>query len=116
MYNSYVFGGYLIYRFFPDSRYRVFVDGRAIVGGEDYFTESLKVSQLTPEWQETLDKYKVNWMIVETNSSLTVFLFANHQWKLVYSDNIASIFMRDAQENREIIEKYSDVKPAYAKQ
>lgn len=55
MYNSYVFGGYLIYRFFPDPRYRVFVDGRAIVGGEDYFTESLKVSQLTPQWQQTLD-------------------------------------------------------------
>jgi hypothetical protein len=116
MYNSYNFGGYLIYRFFPDPRYRVFVDGRSIVGGEDYFTESLKVSQLTPQWQETLDKYKVNWMIVETNSPLTVFLFANHQWKLVYSDNIASIFMSDAKENREIIEKYSDVKPVYAKQ
>jgi hypothetical protein len=115
MYNSYVFGGYLIYRFFPDPRYRVFVDGRGIVGGEDYFSEYLKVSQLTPEWQETLDKYKVNWIIEETNSPLTVFLSTYHEWKLVYSDNIASIFVKDTQENREVIEKYPGVKPAYGR-
>jgi hypothetical protein len=115
MYNSYVFGGYLIYRFFPDPRYRVFVDGRAIVGGEDYFVESLKVSLLTPEWQDILEKYKVNWMIVETNSPLTLFLSTHDDWKLVYSDNIATIFVKDVKENREVIEKYPGVRPAYGK-
>ena len=70
---------------------------------------------MTPEWQETLDKYKVNWMIEETHSPLTVFLSTSHEWKLVYSDNIASIFVRDTQENRELIEKYPGVKPAYGK-
>jgi len=113
MYNSYAFGGYLIYRFFPDPRYRVFVDGRGIVGGEDYFTEYLKVEQLTPEWQETLAKYKINWIIQETNSRLTVLLSSHHNWKLIYSDNIASIFVKDMWENREVIEKYPGVKPAY---
>jgi hypothetical protein len=54
-------------------------------------------------------------MIVETNSPLTVFLFAYHEWKLVYSDNIASIFVKDTQENRQVIEKYPGVKPAYGK-
>jgi hypothetical protein len=113
MYNSYVFGGYLIYRFFPDPRYRVFVDGRGIVGGEDYLTEYAKVSQLTPEWKKTLEKYQVNWIIEETNSPLSVSLSAQHEWKLVYSDNIASIFVKNVPENREVIEKYLDVKPAY---
>lgn len=54
-------------------------------------------------------------MIVETNSPLTVFLSAYHEWKLVYSDNIASMFMRDTQDNRAVIEKYPGVKPAYGK-
>jgi hypothetical protein len=115
MYNSYVFGGYLIYRFFPDPHYRVFVDGRGIVGGEDYFAEYLKVNELTPEWQKTLDKYKVSWIIQETNSPLTVLLSSRHEWKLVYSDNIASVFVKHTPENREVIEKYPGVKPAYGK-
>jgi hypothetical protein len=114
MYNSYVFGGYLIYSFFPDPRYRVFVDGRAIVGGEDYFVESLKVSELTPEWKKILDKYKVAWMIVETNSVLTVFLFERPEWKLVYSDDVASIFVKKTPENSRLIEQYRTVKPAYS--
>jgi hypothetical protein len=115
MYNDYVFGGYLIYSFFPDPRYRVFVDGRAIVGGDDYFTEYLKVSQLTPQWESVLEKYQVNWIIEETNSILTLFLAERHDWKLVYSDTVASIFVKNVPENRYLIEKYSGVKPVFGK-
>ena len=115
MYNSYVFGGYLIYSFFPDPRYRVFVDGRAIVGDESYFVEALKVSELTPEWQKILDRYKVDWMIVETNSVLTVFLFERPEWKLVYSDDVASIFVKETPENSRLIEESRTLKPAYSK-
>jgi hypothetical protein len=115
MYNSYVFGGYLIYSFFPDPRYRVFVDGRAIVGGEDYLVESLKVSELTPEWKKILDRYKVDWMIVETNSILTVFLFERPEWKLVYSDDVASIFVKDTPANSRLIEEHRPLEPAYRK-
>lgn len=111
MYNSYVFGGYLIYSFFPDPRYRVFVDGRAFVGGDDYLTESLKVSFLTPEWRETLEKHRVNWVIEGSRSPFSVFLSAHRDWKLVYSDEVASIFVKNVPENRPIMDRYSDVKP-----
>lgn len=111
MYNSYVFGGYLIYSFFPDPRYRVFVDGRAFVGGDDYLTESLKVSFLTPEWRETLEKNKVNWIIEGSRSAFSVFLSAHHDWKLVYSDEVASIFVKNVPQNRPIMDRYPDVKP-----
>ena len=115
MYNSYSFGGYLIYRFFPDPRYRVFVDGRAIVGGEDYFKEYLKVARITPEWKETLEKYQVNWIIERADSSLSMLLLRDQEWKLIYADEVAHIFVQNAPQNQLIIRKHPNVKSVIKK-
>jgi len=46
---------------------------------------------------------------------LTVFLAERDDWKLVYSDTVASIFVKNVPENRYLIEKYSGVKPVFGK-
>lgn len=111
MYNSYYFGGYLIYRFFPDPRYRVFVDGRGIVGGDEYTKTFLKVDNITPEWRETLEKYQVNWIIHQAGSKLSVLLLGDPNWKLIYADEVANIFVKNVPHNQTILDKYPDVKP-----
>jgi hypothetical protein len=111
MYNHYYYGGYLIYRLFPDERYRVFADGRAIVGGKDYFTEHQKVDWMQPQWSKILEKHRVNWIIEMPNSSLSTHLVTDPAWKLIYADERANIFIRNTKQNEAIIQKYKDVKP-----
>jgi len=94
MFNYYSYGGYLIYAFFPDPRYRVYVDGRAIVGGADYYTDYLDVVYLSSRWKELLDRDHVNWIIYPAQEGFSVVLRDNPAWKLVYTDEQTSIFRR----------------------
>lgn len=112
MFNFYSYGGYLIYVFYPDPRYRVFVDGRAIVDGEDYFTEFQSVNLATREWKYILRVYHVNWIIYPTESWLSTLILERNDWKLIYSDSMTNIFIKNVPENQAIIDKFSNVQPA----
>ncbi|HSS98863.1 MAG TPA: hypothetical protein VLK33_17630, partial [Terriglobales bacterium] len=68
MFNSYNWGGYLMY-FLPD--YPVFVDGRTDLYGDDFLSNDyLKTATGGPGWRDTLDKYGVNLVVVEAQSGL----------------------------------------------
>lgn len=110
MFNYYAYGGYLIYSFFPDPRYRVYVDGRAIVGGADYYTDYLDVTYLTPRWKELLQRDRVNWVLYPAKEGFSIFLLESPAWKLIYSDGEASIFIKAIPQNQIIIDTFSDVK------
>jgi hypothetical protein len=107
MFNYYSYGGYLIYAFFPDPRYRVYVDGRAVVGGADYFTDYLDVIYLSPRWKEFLQRDQVNWVLYPANEGFSVALLNSAAWKLIYTDGEASIFIKNIPQNRSIIDKFS---------
>jgi len=118
MYNSYYFGGYLIYSLFPDPRYRVFVDGRGFVGGDEFGAGSdeflktfLKVDKITPEWRNILDQYQVNWIIHQAGSKLSVLLLSDPDWKLIYADEVSNIFIKNLPQNQSILGEYPNVKP-----
>lgn len=109
MFNNDEFGDYIIYAAWP--QYKVFFDGRSDMYGEKIGNEYLKVTQIKSGWEEVLKKYNVNWIIFHTKWSLSNILFERNDWKLIYSDKVASIFVKDIPANRHIIEKYPDVKP-----
>ena len=111
MFNFYSYGGYLIYAFYPDPRYRVFVDGRAIVDGEDYFVEFQRVNLIAREWKEILRVYGVNWIIYPAESWLSTLVLEGSEWKLIYADPNANIFIKNIPENQSLIDKFSSVQP-----
>jgi hypothetical protein len=111
MFNFYSYGGYLIYKFYPDSRYLVFVDGRSIVNGDDYFTEYQKVNLTTQHWREILKVYRVNWVIYPAGSWLCTLMLEDSDWKLIYSDETANIFLKNIESNRSMIGKFRDAEP-----
>ncbi len=88
-YNSYNWGGYLIWRGFP-----VFVDGRADVYGDPFLFYYLQTFEVRDNWQEPLDEYDVKYVLMEKGSPLTTVLQTSDQWQEVYSDELAQIFMR----------------------
>jgi len=112
MFNFYSYGGYLIYEFYPDPRYRVFVDGRATLDGDDYFVEFLKVNTAAREWKEILRVYGVNWIIYPADSWLSTLVLQGTDWKLIYADPNTNIFIRNIPQNQALIDKFSNVKPA----
>ena len=110
MFNLNEFGGYLIYTLFPD--YKVFVDGRADMYGEAFMKEYARTENLKLGWRDVLDQHQVNWIIGHTYYKLATLLYIAEDWKLIYSDEVASIFVRDVPENQMLIHRFPDIKPA----
>lgn len=107
MFNNDEFGDYIIYAAWP--KYKVFVDGRSDMYGTDIMKEYLKLISVLPGWNEILTKYNINWVIYNSNSSLSTLLMERDDWRLIYSDKVANIFVKNTPENQYLIDKYPDV-------
>jgi len=97
IYNSYDWGGYLMWRLYPE--YLVFVDGRS--GSKDTFNASTKIDNLLQGWEAELDSFDIKTLITRTCYSdtggpipLIDALTDSNKWALVYSDDTALIFIR----------------------
>ncbi|MBN1936780.1 MAG: hypothetical protein JW934_19120, partial [Anaerolineae bacterium] len=91
MYNSYNWGGYLLWR-----GYKVFIDGRADVYLDDFMNEYVLAYQLRGDWRVPLDRFDVDYVLIERGASLATLLAQTDEWVQVYEDNLAAIFVRAA--------------------
>jgi len=93
LYNAYGWGGYLIWRLYPETH--VFIDGRADVYGDAFIEEVyLKAYRGGADWRAPLDQYNVRVVLVEPTAPLTVQLSREAEWNKVYADDQAVIFTR----------------------
>ena len=109
MFDNDEFGDYIIYAAWP--KYKVFFDGRSDMYGTDIFKEYYKIIYFKQGWEKTIEKYDITWIIYNANSVFSRFLLQNDEWKLIYADKVANIFLKDIPENQSLIEKYSNVEP-----
>ncbi|OGW42788.1 MAG: hypothetical protein A2Y66_02550 [Nitrospirae bacterium RBG_13_41_22] len=109
MFNNDEFGDYIIYAAWPE--YKVFFDGRSDMYGVDRMKEYFKVTGVETGWDKVLKKYNINWIIYDANSYLSRFLLERVDWKLIYADKVANIFVRNTPEYQSLIDKYKGVKP-----
>lgn len=93
MYNHFPWGGYLLYRLWPDQR--VFIDAQTDFYGEALTREYLTVTDVQDGWEEILEKYQVDWIIVPSGEALASQLNAHPSWKPVYEDDTAQIYVLD---------------------
>jgi hypothetical protein len=92
IYNRYGWGGYLIYQLYPE--YGVYIDGRADVYGDAFFTEAMQVYDGVGNWKEPLDRYGIQTVIIDTHVALSTALRNDNEWSKVYEDDQAVIFRR----------------------
>ena len=92
LYGSWQWGGYLIYRLWPSVR--VFDDGRTDFYGPPFVLEGLRVWEVRPDWAEILARYRVNAALVPVDSALGTVLRERTDWKLVYADSVALMFVK----------------------
>jgi hypothetical protein len=104
MFNNEEFGDYIIYKAWP--KYRVFFDGRSDMYGSILGGEYLKVARTLPGWEHVLNNRQVDWVFFNTGSMLSAALNINPAWQLVYTDPVASIFVRVKPEYEHLIAKY----------
>lgn len=109
MFNNDEFGDYMIYTAWPE--YKVFFDGRSDMYGAEHIKEYYKITRIERGWEEALKKYDINWIIYNDKSTLSQFLLQRDDWKLIYADKVANIFMKNTSENQEWIEKYKNIRP-----
>jgi hypothetical protein len=111
MFNKLEWGGYLIWRLYPE--YKVFIDGRML---DNRVTWSyLAVQGARGQWKSTLETFGVNFMLFELVNQkvgfpppiLLQFLAEEtEEWKPVFIQYNSVLFLRDTPENQEIIRAY----------
>lgn len=93
MYNSYGYGGYLIWAL--DGHHRVFIDGRGdIYERSGVFSDYLAISRLAPNALLLLRAYEVQSCLIERDEPLSTLLGALPDWQEVYHDKLSVIFVR----------------------
>ncbi len=89
----YDWGGYAIWKLNP--QYRVFADGRADLYGDNILRQSIEtVVDLHKGWQNVLDHWDVQTILVPPTSAVARALFLDPRWTGLYQDNQAVIFVR----------------------
>lgn len=89
------FGGYLLYRLYP--QVKVFVDGRNDFYRQGTVLDDMEViSHARPGWMEMLDKYGVEWMVLKRNEPLAQIAVLSGQWIQSYADQTAEVLLKQS--------------------
>ena len=92
MFNSFNWGGYLLYRFWP--RQHVFIDSQSDFYGGPLTYLSENISNGGANWDIELDQEHVDWIIIPISSGLAGAAQANPHWHIAYNDNLTLILIR----------------------
>ena len=83
-------GGYLIYRLYP--QVRVAVDDRHDLYGAEFLKYYLKIVHGEPGWENVLDGLHAGLVLVPAQSTLDSALEGTRWWDVAYRDEVAVVF------------------------
>jgi hypothetical protein len=90
LFNSYNWGGYILWRLYPG--YLSFVDGRTDLFDDQLLTQYLSVWSGDAEWKPVFQEWGIRLVLIEPEAPLAQVLEANG-WRIVYQDAKAVILM-----------------------
>jgi hypothetical protein len=88
----YDWGGYAIWKLYPE--YSVFVDGRADLYGDDLLRQFETALQLRSGWQDVLDRWKMEAVLVPPSCALAQALLLDPNWHAEFIDSKAIVLRR----------------------
>jgi hypothetical protein len=93
VFNRYEWGGYLgLHR--PERP--IFIDGRADVYGDEVIAEYVQTIGLSIDPQKTFDRYQIDYVLFDPGTPLAGWLDHSSNWKRVYADAVAAVWVRAA--------------------
>jgi len=92
MMNHYNWGGYFIWKLYP--QYRVFMDGRADVYGDALMIDFSDCYYLTDSWRKSLQSWDIQTVVLPPDAPLITALRSGPEWKQIYADPEAVILTK----------------------
>lgn len=89
IFNHYDWGGYLIWNLYPSTP--VFIDGRADLYEELLLHDFAELYQFRGPWQQILQRWHIQTVIVPPDSALATGLRNSPNWTISYQDSQAEI-------------------------
>lgn len=113
MFNEYGFGGYLIWRLYPDKK--VFIDGRSLEPDvyDEYKTIASVGVKQDQSWEDIIKKHIISSIVMPPLMPrgevypLVEELFEREDWTLIYNDQLSLIFLRNNSENQHIVDRFA---------
>jgi hypothetical protein len=84
LFNSYNWGGYLIWRLYPSTP--VFIDGRADLYEKQLLDEFADTYQFKGDWRRALQSWAIKTVMVPNDSALATGLRKSPGWTVIYED------------------------------
>ncbi len=91
LFNSYNWGGYVIWALYPD--YLSFVDGRTDLFGDEILEGYLKAWRAEEGWEKYLDRWGIRVVLLEPRAPLAIVL-GHVGWELRYESEMAVVLTR----------------------
>lgn len=104
MFNAYQYGGYLIFRLYPQQQ--VFIYGRTDIFRPGFLAEHDAIYQARANWKTYFDRYQFDYVVCETNAAVRQVLLAARTFTLVYDDGRHSVLVRNAPQFAQLIARY----------
>jgi hypothetical protein len=92
LFAYYDWGGYAIWNLYP--QYRLFVDGRSDLYGDEILKECQTSMGLRNGWRQILDRWQVETVLIPPDSALAQALLLDPGWSSPYHDAQADVFVR----------------------
>jgi hypothetical protein len=91
VFNHFPWGGYLLYRDWPEQR--VFIDGQTDFYGEALTRQYEQAITRQTGWQAVLAQYRVGWALLPAGSPLAQALAGEPGWREAYRDGTAVVLI-----------------------
>lgn len=88
LFNSYNWGGYVLWRLYPD--YLSFVDGRTDLFNDDILNSYLAAWSGKPSWKVLFETWGIRLVMIEPDAPLASVLQA-HGWQVLYRDSVSVV-------------------------
>ena len=101
MFNTYGFGGYLVYSLWPEQK--VFIDGRGdLYELNGVFSSYMDIALLKPTALTVLQVYGIESCLLDPKEPLATVLAAQPDWRKTYSDGVSVLYVRQPDSDKKI--------------
>jgi len=94
--GNYGWGGYLIYRFYPEPNRRVFSFGEATLLGTRIMQQVSDVETGNADWQQIFAEWGIDYVIDVPGAPAVLALEVDPQWTKEYDDGFAVIMVKNS--------------------
>ena len=98
MYNDFGQGGYLLYKLDKANaldNMNIFIYGLGDVFSNNILIDTTKLYKLQEDPEKLISKYNFDLMLTVSRSPLCRYLIQNPNWKVLYSDDMNYVFIKN---------------------